>query len=256
MTLQLVDSHCHLNMLAAYPHGMDQVVAKAAKLGVMSMLCVSVDLTKAPEVIELAQTYSNVFASVGVHPTDDDTAIDLEQLTKLAAHPRVVAIGETGLDYYREGDKHAQQQKFGQHIQLAKQLAKPLIVHTRQARKDTLDMLRTAADVGGVLHCFTEDWEMAKAAIDLNFYISFSGIVTFRNAIELQEIARRLPLDRMLIETDAPYLTPVPFRGKPNEPGYTRYVAEFISELRNEPLETIARQTTANFFRLFKHAKL
>jgi TatD DNase family protein len=260
MTVQLVDSHCHLNMLdlSTYPQGMDEVLANAAQLGVEHMLCVAVDLIHLPEVMQFAIQYPHVFASVGVHPTEVGAEPNVAQLLDLASHTKVVAIGETGLDYYREGcDIASQQQRFRDHIQVSKQLAKPLIVHTRQARADTLAILRAegASEIGGVLHCFTEDWDMASAALDLNFYISFSGILTFRNALELQAIAKRLPLERILIETDAPYLTPVPYRGKPNQPGYTRYVAEFLADLRQEPLEKIAAQTTANFFQLFKQAK-
>lgn len=256
--MKLVDSHCHLNMLdlSLYPNGIDDVFVSAKQLGVEHMLCVGVDVEHFPEVLAYAERYPNVFASVGLHPTEQESdEPTIEQLVSLASHPKVVAIGETGLDYYRhEGDLTWQQQRFRRHIQAAKQLNKPLIIHTRQAREDTISILKEqgAADVGGVLHCFTENWEMAKAALDLNFYISFSGIVTFRNATELQDIAKRVPLDRMLVETDAPYLTPVPYRGKPNQPGYTRYVAEFIAELRQEPLEKIAEQTTANFFKLFR----
>ncbi len=256
--MKLVDSHCHLNMLdlSLYPEGITGVFAKAKELGVEHMLCVGVDLQRFPEVLSYAECYPHVYASVGLHPTEQVTEEpSFEQLAKLANHPKVIAIGETGLDYYRvEGEVTWQQQRFCQHIQVAKQLAKPLIIHTRQARQDTIAILKQeqAAEVGGVLHCFTEDWDMAKAAMDLNFYISFSGIVTFRNASELQAIAKRMPLERMLVETDAPYLTPMPYRGKPNQPGYTRYVAEFIAELRQEPLEKIAEQTTANFCKLFK----
>lgn len=256
--LKLIDSHCHLNMLdlALYPNGIEEIFNNARQLGVEQMLCVGVDLQHFPEVLHYAETYPQVYASVGLHPTSQEKQEpSVEQLVELAQHPKVIAIGETGLDYYRVEQGTAwQQARFRRHIQAAKHLAKPLIIHTRQARQDTLAILRAeqAADVGGVLHCFTEDWAMAKAALDLNFYISFSGIVTFKNATELQAIAKRMPLDRMLVETDAPYLTPVPYRGKPNQPAYTRLVAEFIAELRQEPLEKIAEQTTANFFKLFK----
>jgi TatD DNase family protein len=242
--------------LSLYPQGIADVFAKAKELEVEHMLCVGVDLVHFPEVLDYAERYPQVYASVGLHPTEQVTEEPtIDQLAKLASHPKVIAIGETGLDYYRvEGDLTWQQQRFRRHIQVAKQLAKPLIIHTRQARQDTIAILKQeqASDIGGVLHCFTEDWDMAKAAMDLNFYISFSGIVTFRNAVELQDIAKRMPLERMLVETDAPYLTPAPYRGKPNQPGYTRYVAEFIAELRQEPIEKIAEQTTANFSKLFK----
>lgn len=256
----LVDSHCHLNMLdlSIYPNGIADVMTTARQLGVEHMLCVGVDLQHFPQVLSYAEQYPHVYASVGLHPTEqEEIEPTIEQLIELAKHPKVVAIGETGLDYYRvEGDMTWQQDRFRRHIQVAKQLAKPLIIHTRQARQDTIAILKEeqAEEIGGVLHCFTEDWEMAKAALELNFYISFSGIVTFKNAVELQDVAKRVPLERMLVETDAPYLTPVPYRGKPNQPGYTRYVAEFIAELRQEPFEKIATQTTANFFELFKCA--
>lgn len=259
--LKFVDSHCHLNMLdlAAYPNGIADVFANAKHLGVEQMLCVGVDLAHFPEVLHYAETYPQVYASLGLHPTEQvEEEPTVEQLIELAQHPKVVAIGETGLDYYRvNGATRWQQERFCRHIEVAKRLGKPLIIHTRQARQDTIALLRSeqAASIGGVLHCFTEDWDMAKAAMDLNFYISFSGIVTFKNAVELQTIAKRMPLDRMLIETDAPYLTPAPYRGKPNQPGYTRFVAEFIAELRGEPLEKIAEQTTSNFYKLFTLAK-
>jgi len=259
--MKLIDSHCHLNMLdlSLYPNGIDDIFNNAKQLGVEQMLCVGVDFEHFPEVLAYAENHSHVYASLGIHPTEQmSQEPSVDELVSLATHPKVIAIGETGLDYYRlEGDPAWQQLRFRRHIQAAKSLAKPLIVHTRQAREDTLAILEEegADEFGGVLHCFTESWEMAKAALELNFYISFSGIVTFRNAIELQEVAKRVPLERMLVETDAPYLTPVPFRGKPNQPGYTRYVAEFIAELRQEPLDKIAAQTTANFFQLFKGAK-
>jgi TatD DNase family protein len=181
----------------------------------------------------------------------------VDQLVELAGRERVVAVGETGLDYFRtEGDVEWQRERFRRHIRAAREVNKPLIVHTRAARDDTLKIMAEegAAEAGGVLHCFTEDWEMARAAMDMNFYISFSGIVTFKNARELQDVARRLPMERMLVETDSPYLAPVPKRGKTNQPAYVRYVAEFIAELRGDSFESLAAETTRNFYTLFSGA--
>lgn len=257
----IVDSHCHLDRLDLTPyHGdLSLAIAAAQQQGVSHMLCVAIDLTNIAAVIAIAERYANVTASVGVHPTEElAEAVTVETLVNYARHPKVVAIGETGLDYYRlEGDLTWQQERFRTHIRAARQVNKPLIIHTRQARADTIAILQQegAVEVGGVLHCFTEDWAMAQQALDLNFYISFSGIVTFKNALELKEIAQKVPLDKMLIETDAPYLAPVPFRGKSNEPAYVRYVAEYIAELRGIPVAELAEQTTENFFRLFKDAK-
>lgn len=219
-------------------------------------LCVCITLKEFPNVLAIANTYSNISASVGLHPneTDIDQEPSVEDLCFFAQDKKVVAIGETGLDYYRSvGEVEWQRDRFRTHIQAAKRVKKPLIVHTRQARKDTLEILRNeqADRIGGVMHCFTEDWEMAKAALDLNFYISFSGIVTFKNAIEIQEVAKKVPLDRLLIETDSPYLAPNPYRGRPNEPAYVKYVAEFIAELRGIPVQELAARTTENFYKLF-----
>lgn len=254
----LVDSHCHLDRLDLTPHNNDlaNALTAAKDQGVGHILCVCIDLENFSKVLTIAENYPNVSASVGMHPTEILTKEPTtEELITLGSHTKVVAFGETGLDYYRdESNKAVQQERFRRHIQAAKQLNKPVIVHTRQARADTLQILKEegAETCSGVLHCFTEDWEMAKRAIDQNFYISFSGIVTFQNAKELKEIAQKIPLDRMLIETDAPYLAPVPYRGKSNEPAYVRFVAEHIAELRKLPFATIAEQTTANFFKLFK----
>lgn len=222
------------------------------------MLCVSVTLETFPEILALACRHSHIFASVGVHPNEtggrEPTA---DELVDLAKDGRVVAIGETGLDYYRtQGDMSWQQERFRRHIRAAKQSGKPLIVHTRDAATDTVRIMREegAADIGGVMHCFTESWEVARAALDLNFYISFSGIVTFRNAEALREVAKKVPEDRLLIETDAPYLAPMPHRGKTNEPAFVRHVADCLADVRQESLESIANLTTRNFFALFKHA--
>jgi len=251
----LVDSHCHLDRLdfSYFQKDLSQLLEFARTEGVIHFLCVCIDLENFPAVLAIAERFAEVSASVGVHPTEQ---IDTEAtaLIALAQHPKVVAIGETGLDYYREPSKQAEQQaRFRQHIRAAIAVKKPLIVHTRDARADTITILKEegAQKVGGVLHCFTEDITMATAAIDMGFYISFSGILTFKNAKEIQVIAQQLPLERILIETDAPYLAPVPFRGQSNQPAYVRYVAEKLAELHQLPFEKIAEQTTANFFRLF-----
>jgi TatD DNase family protein len=251
----LVDSHCHLNFPELIAE-IEPVLAHMREHGVGGALCVSVNLEDFPQVLELAETYDNIFASVGVHPDyPDATEPDVRQLVRLAEHRKIVAIGETGLDYYRiEGDRSWQQARFRTHIRAARECGKPLIVHTRAAAADTVELLRqeNASEIGGVMHCFTESWECAEAAMELGFYISFSGIVTFKNAQALREVARRVPLARLLVETDSPYLAPVPFRGKINRPGYVRYVAEEIARLRGTTLEEIAQTTTANFNTLFR----
>ena len=239
---------------------LDQVLHRAKENHVDFMLCVSVNLEHYPEVLALAEQHQNIFASVGVHPNEqsgaDPTA---EQLIKLAQHERVVAIGETGLDYFRSsGDMTWQHDRFRNHIQAAKTVNKPLIIHTRDAAEDTMRILEEegAEQCGGVMHCFVENWAIAKRALDLGFYISLSGIVTFKNATDLQEVAKQLPLDRILVETDSPYLAPVPFRGKSNEPAYVLHVARFLAELRGDNFEQIANKTTQNFFDLFRQASL
>lgn len=253
----LVDSHCHLDFPELLPR-IDQIVAGMQAQGVGHALCVSVNLEDFPRVRDLAERFDNLYASVGVHPDHEggeDPSAD--RLIDLAQHPRVVAIGETGLDYYRHPERATvQQARFREHIRAARRTGKPLIVHTREAAADTLRLMQeeSAADIGGVMHCFTETWDVAEAAIALNFHISFSGIVTFKNAVQLKEVARRVPADRLLVETDSPYLAPVPHRGKTNEPAFVRHVAEEIARLRDVPVEEIQRQSTANFFRLFKHA--
>ena len=253
-----VDSHCHLDFpdLAARE---DAVLAAMAANRVGHALCVSVKLEDFPRVLALAERHANLFASVGVHPDNDDVeGPDDARLSTLADHPKVVAIGETGLDYHWQKDAPEwQRARFRTHIRAARACGKPLIIHTRSAAADTLRLMREedAAGAGGVMHCFTETREVAEAALDLGFYISFSGIVTFRNAAELKAVAQYVPLDRLLIETDAPYLAPVPHRGKTNEPAWVVHVAEEIARLRNEPLERIAAATTENFFRLFRHAR-
>ena len=221
-------------------------------------LCVSVNLETFPEVLAIAERFPNIFASTGVHPDDrSGEEPDIDRLVGLAGHPKVVAIGETGLDYYRvEGDTEWQRERFRTHIRAAKQTRKPLIIHTREAAEDTLRIMReeAAARVGGVMHCFTETTHVARRAMDMNFMISFSGIVTFKNATALKEVAREVPLENMLIETDSPYLAPVPYRGKTNQPAYVRFVAEEIARLKGVSIESVAEATTANFFRLFKVA--
>ncbi len=255
--MQIVDSHCHINFdpLNADTAGL---MERAAENRVSHMLCVAVTLEDLDQVLALAHDHDHVFASVGVHPcTTEGEDPGVERLLDLARDERVVAIGETGLDYFHHADRPDwQRERFARHIVAAKSCGKPLIIHTRDAADDTMRMLRDegARDAGGVMHCFAEDWEVARQALDIGFYISFSGIVTFRSAETLRDVARRVPLDRMLVETDSPYLAPVPKRGKINEPSYVRYTAECIAELRGESLETIAATTTENFFRLFRDA--
>ncbi len=253
----LIDSHCHLDRLDLAPYGGDfnRLVAETQDLGISHMLCVSISMEKWPAMMERMDSYDCISASVGVHPNEQDChEPTVSELAELATHPKIVAIGETGLDYFRsEGDLAWQHERFRTHIRAARTTGKPLIIHTREARADTLRILREegAEQVGGVLHCFTEDWETAKAALDLNFYISFSGIVTFRNAEQIQTVARKVPADRYLVETDSPYLAPIPHRGKPNYPKYVRQVAQFVAELRETTLEKIAEQTTHNYRQLF-----
>jgi TatD DNase family protein len=249
-----VDSHCHLDF-PELAGRLPAVLDAMAKAQVTHALCISVNLPDWPAVHALATSHPNLYATVGVHPDYPDTpepAVD--ELAALATREKIVAIGETGLDYYREsGDLEWQRQRFRTHIRAARAAQKPLVIHTRAAAVDTLAIMREehAGEPGGVMHCFTETWDVARAALDLGFHISFSGIVTFKNAQALKDVARRVPLDRMLIETDSPYLAPVPYRGKTNEPAYVPHVAAEIARLKEVPLETIARETSANFFRLF-----
>lgn len=256
----LIDSHCHLDRLKLddYDGNLDRAVQAARDAGVERMLCIGIDLDNADAVVDIAARYNDVFASVGVHPLEKDKPEPtLEQLVQLAGRDRVVAIGETGLDYYYSADNiPVQQQRFVTHLEAAKQCKLPVIVHTRDAREDTLNLIDEHADTeqSGVLHCFTESWEMAKAAMDMNFYISISGIVTFRNANALRDVVRKMPLDRLLIETDSPYLAPVPHRGKSNEPKYLPDVAKFVASLKGVSGETLIQKTADNFFRLFPRA--
>jgi len=253
----LVDSHCHLDRLDLEPFDgqLSNALQAASEQGVGHMLCVCIDLEHLDDVLQPAREFDFVSASVGVHPNETEgSEPTVDELVKLADDEQIVAIGETGLDYFRsEGDLEWQRQRFRNHIGAAKQTGKPLIIHMREAAEDTLRILKEekADEVGGVMHCFTENREIAQRALDLNFMISFSGIVTFNSAKELKEVAKMVPADQMLVETDSPYLAPVPFRGKSNQPAYVRQVAEHVAELRQSSLEEIASQTTANYFRLF-----
>ena len=253
--MPFVDSHCHINFpeLAA---NMDDVLAQMRHNEVISALCISVNLADFPQVLALAERYPHIYASVGVHPDYEGVEEpDVARLVGLAQHPKVIAIGETGLDYYRlKGDLEWQRARFRTHIRAARESGKPLIIHTREAAADTLRIMaeENAAEASGVMHCFTESWEVAEGALAMGFYISFSGIVTFKNAKQLKDVAQRVPLERMLIETDAPYLAPVPHRGKLNQPAYVKHVAEEIATLRGTSLDEVGRRTTENFTRLFK----
>lgn len=250
-----IDSHCHLDRLdfAKLGTDLDGALAAARARGVKHFLCVGVDLETLPNVLAVAEAYDDVSASVGVHPLHlESLEPEIEQLIELAAHPRVVAIGETGLDYHYEQESPPdQQRRFRKHIEASRRTGKPLVVHTRAARADTIAILREEGATAGVMHCFTEDWDMAKAALDLGFYISFSGIVSFANAAELRDVACKVPLDRILIETDSPWLAPVPYRGKTNQPAYVVDVARVIAGLRGMDIEAVGEQTTENFRRLF-----
>lgn len=255
----ITDSHCHLNILPLEQVGdTDQVIKTAEELGVDRMMCVAIAPDKWQEVLQLTERYSQVYASIGIHPCSGaEVVASDEDIIAAASHPKVLAIGEVGLDYFhqnpQEVDLSYQQQRFRQHIRIAKQLHKPLVIHTRASTPDVLKILREegADQVGGIMHCFVEDLDTAQQALDLGFYISFSGIVTFKNAKELKAVAQALPLDRILVETDAPYLAPVPYRGKTNQPGYTRYVVEEIAQLKGMEFEQVAAATSANFNRLF-----
>lgn len=251
----LIDSHCHLDF-PEFDGKIEAIRQEMREQGVTHALCISVNLRDFPKVLSLADTYDNFFASVGVHPDHDDhSPVDEESLVELARHPRVVAVGETGLDYYRvSGDLDWQRERFRTHIRAARRCRKPLVIHTREAAADTLRLMREegAGEAGGVLHCFTESAEVARAALDMGFHISFSGIVTFKNAGALRDMARIVPLGRMLVETDSPYLAPVPHRGKTNRPALVRYVAEEVARLRDLTFEEVAGATTENFVRLFK----
>ncbi len=249
-----IDSHCHLN----FPGLSENLASLLANMGanqVTHALCVSVDLASFPEVLALAVQHDNLYASVGVHPDYElETEPTQAELVRLAQHPKVIAIGETGLDYYRlTGDLDWQRERFRTHIRAAKECGKPLIIHTRSAAADTLRIMseENAGLAGGVMHCFTENLEVANAAIELGFYISFSGILTFKNATQIKEVAQNIPLEKILIETDSPYLAPTPYRGKTNQPAYVKHVAEEIAKLRNISVDEVGETTSHNFNQLF-----
>jgi TatD DNase family protein len=254
----LVDSHCHLDF-PDLANRMTDVLQRMQENQVELAVCIGVNLEDFPQVLALAEQHEQLYATVGVHPEYTDVEEpDEERLLTLAAHPKVIAIGETGLDYYWQKDKPEwQRDRFRTHIRAAKRCGKPLVVHTRDSAADTLRVLKEegADTVGGVMHCFTENWDIAQLALDLGFFLSFSGIVTFKNAAIVKEVAQKCPLERLLVETDSPYLAPAPYRGKPNEPAYVRYVAEEVARLRSLPVDAVHQATTDNFFSLFKHAK-
>lgn len=253
----LVDSHCHLDRinLDKYNGDFDAMLLHAKQAGVSHMLCVCVDLESFSKIHPIALKYQHIYASVGIHPDENNfNNPTFDELVALAKKDKIVAIGETGLDYFHKGDPEEQRKRFRMHIEVAKTVNKPLIIHTRDAREDTIRIMREAhaEKVGGVMHCFTEDLDMAENAMALGFYISFSGIVTFKNAKDLQNLAQQIPLNRILVETDSPYLTPDPYRGKPNEPAFVSIVADKIAKLRGISYEEVAAQTTRNFFTLFQ----
>ena len=255
----LVDSHCHLD----FPElnaDLPGVLSRMGDNGVTHALTISTTLATFPGVRRVADAGPNLWCSAGVHPDErgDEHEVTVDGLLGMANDAKVVAIGETGLDYFRtEGDTEWQRERFRTHIRAARRAAKPLVIHTRAAAEDTLRLMREegAEEAGGVMHCFTETWEVAEAAMAMGFHISFSGIVTFKNAAPIREVARRVPLERMLVETDSPYLAPVPHRGKPNQPAFVKHVAEEIARLRGISLDEVAKRTTENFFRLFRHAR-
>ena len=253
-----VDSHCHINFPELYQN-IDSILSKMSSNKVTHALCVSVTLDKLPDIFKIANTYPHIFASVGVHPDCEDIEEpSVDELCRFTKEKKVVAIGETGLDYFRvQGDLSWQRDRFRTHIKAAIQSNLPLIIHTRNAAEDTLKIMREegANHVGGVMHCFTESLDVALEAIKLNFYISFSGIVTFKNATDLKEVVKAIPLDRILIETDSPYLAPVPYRGKINDPSNVIHVAEEIAKLKNIPVEEVGEATTQNFFKLFSKCR-
>lgn len=250
----LIDSHCHIPLLSD-DIAVDEILNNAKENDISHMLCVAIDLEGSPNIIDIAKKYDMVSASVGIHPnTELENEASVDDIINLGKDDEVVGIGETGLDYFRsEGDLEWQRKRFRTHITAAKELNKPLIIHTREAKDDVIKILKEegADQVGGVMHCFVEDWETAQAAMDLNFLISFSGIVTFKNAKDLQEVAKQVPLEKMLVETDSPFLAPMPFRGKTNQPAYVKHVAEFIANLRDIEFNQVAKNTTDNYNSLF-----
>ena len=253
----LVDSHCHLDCidLSEFDNDFDNLIQHTLNSGIEHMLCVSINLKKYPSMLEKVRAYSNISVSAGMHPMAEETDdFSTDYLADLASDKKVVAIGETGLDYfYHKGDPEWQQERFRAHIQVANQVDKPVIIHTRDAAKDTIDILQqeNAQQCGGVIHCFTETQSFANQAMDLGFMISISGIVTFKNADALREIAKKIPDDRLLIETDSPYLAPIPYRGKQNQPAYVKRVAETLATIRNTSVEHIAEVSRNNFYQLF-----
>ena len=254
--MKIIDSHCHIDRvdLDQFGGSMESMLAHAKDLSVEEFLCVCIDLEHFDDVFSLAKAYENIYASVGVHPTEQegkDPSVD--ELLALANHDKIIAIGETGLDYFHIEKDTAdwQRDRFRRHIAASNQSGKPMIIHTRDAKEDTIELMQQERAGQGVMHCFSEDWDTAKAAIDLGFYISFSGIITFKSAESLREVAKKVPADRLLVETDSPYLTPMPYRGKPNSPAYTYYVAEKLAEIRGTSINDIADTTTANFKKLF-----
>ena len=263
----LIDSHCHLDRinLDRYNGNLAEAIAAANERGIQQMLCISVTLDNIQTVIDIAQAHPSVVASVGVHPCDvNEGTVTADQLIQWAAQEKVVALGETGLDYHYKTEGHdepeskeLQHESFALHLDVGKKIGLPVVVHTREAKADTLALIKKhgSLESAGVLHCFTEDWEMARATLDLNYYISISGIVTFKNAEQIREVVRNMPINRLLIETDSPYLAPVPYRGKPNEPKYVREVAQFVADLKGMSIEQLGEHTCENFYRLFAKAK-
>lgn len=255
----MIDSHCHLDRLDLNPYNgsLDAALAAARSMGVKGFLCIGIGFDRAAELIELQARHQDVWLTLGVHPLDHQQAVDTTTLMQWCSRPEVIAVGETGLDYhYQPETRQLQLESFAQHLAAADELGKPVIVHTRAAQDDTLELMRhQRSDSAGVLHCFTESWEMASQALDMGYYVSISGIVTFRNAGNVREVAKKIPLDRLLIETDAPYLAPVPYRGKSNEPAYLVNTAGFLADLRGLSLDQLIEATTDNFYRLFPSAR-
>jgi TatD DNase family protein len=254
--MKIIDSHCHIDRvdLDQFGGSMESMLAHAKDLSVEEFLCVCIDLEHFDDVFSLAKSHQQIYASVGVHPVEQEGKDpSVEELLALADHEKIIAIGETGLDYFHVKKDAAdwQRERFRRHIAASNQSGKPMIIHTRDAKADTIEIMQQEQAQAGVMHCFSEDWETAKAALDLGFYISFSGIITFKSAADLREVAKKVPADRLLVETDSPYLTPVPYRGRANSPAYTYYVAEKLAEIRGVSVDNIAQQTTQNFNDLF-----
>ncbi|HIM58133.1 MAG TPA: TatD family deoxyribonuclease [Gammaproteobacteria bacterium] len=254
--MKIIDSHCHIDRvdLDQFGGSIESMLAHAKELSVVEFLCVCIDLEHFDEVLSLAKAHKQIYASVGVHPVEQEGKDpSVEELLALADHDKIIAIGETGLDYFHVEKDTAdwQRDRFRRHIAASNQSGKPMIIHTRAAKADTIKIMNEEKAGVGVMHCFSEDWETAKAALDLGFYISFSGILTFKSAADLREVAKKVPADRLLVETDSPYLTPVPYRGRPNSPAYTYYVAEQLAQIRNVSIDDIAHTTTQNFNNLF-----